>query len=73
MQKIEIYEYGNGIYSEPFLDRVEKKIEKVKEEYEIIDINKKFIPGHYIDKNCFGMDVYRGDELFLTLYCRKKR
>ena len=72
MQIIEIYEYGNGIYAEPFWDRVQKKIDKVEEEYEIINMNKKFIPSHYIGKNCMGMDVYRGDELFLTLYCKSK-
>ena len=72
MQIIEIYEYGNGIYAEPFWDRVQKKIDKVEEEYEIINMNKKFIPSHCIGKNCMGMDVYRGDELFLTLYCKSK-
>ena len=34
MKIIEIYEYGNGIYAEPFWDRVQKKIDKVEEEYE---------------------------------------
>ena len=72
MQIIEIYEYGNRIYAEAFWDRVQKKIDKVEEEYEIINMDKKFIPSHYIDKNCMGMDVYRGDELFLTLYCKSK-
>lgn len=72
MKIIKIYEYGNGIYSESFWDRVKKKINKVQEEYEIIYINKKFIPYHYIGVNCLGMDVYRGDELFLILYCCKK-
>ena len=72
MQIIEIYEYGNGIYAEPFWDRVQKKIDKVEEEYEIINMDKKFIPSHYIGKNCMGMDVYRADELFLTLYCKSK-
>ena len=43
MQIIEIYEYGNGIYAEPFWDRVQKKIDKVEEEYEIINMDKKFI------------------------------
>ena len=47
MKIIEIYEYGNGIYAEPFWDRVQKKIDKVEEEYEIINMNKKFIPSHY--------------------------
>ena len=73
MKIIKIYEYGNGIYAEPFWDRVQKKIDKVEEEYEIIDKDKKFIPSHYIGKNCMGMDVYRGDELFLTLYCKRKQ
>ena len=43
MKIIEIYEYGNGIYAESFWGRVEKKIDKVEEEYEIIDEDKKFI------------------------------
>ena len=43
MKIIEIYEYGNGIYAEPFWDRVQKKIDKVEEEYEIINMDKKFI------------------------------
>lgn len=72
MKIIDIYEYGNGIYAEPFWDRVQKKIDKVKEEYEIMDFVKKFIPSHYIGENCMGMDVYRADKLFLTLYCKKK-
>ena len=72
MQTIEIYEYGNGRYAESFRNRVQKKIDKVEEEYEIIDKDKKFIPSHYIGKNCMGMDVYRADELFLTLYCKRK-
>ena len=72
MKIIEIYEYGNGTYAEPFWDRVQKKIDKVEEEYEIINMNKKFIPSHYIGKNCMEMDVYRGDELFLTLYCKSR-
>ena len=43
MKIIEIYEYGNGIYAEPFWGRVQKKIDKVEEEYEIINMDKKFI------------------------------
>lgn len=73
MKIIEIYEYGNGTYAEPFWDRVQKKIDKVEEEYEIINMDKKFIPSHYIGENCMGMDVYRDDELFLTLYCKRKQ
>ena len=72
MKIIKIYEYGNGIYAESFWGRVQKKIDKVEEEYEIIDKDKKFVPSHYIGKNCMGMDVYKADELFLTLYCKKK-
>ena len=72
MKIIEIYEYGNGIYAEPFWDRVRKKINKIEEQYKIIDIDKNFIPAHYVGKNCLGMDVYRCDELFLTLYCEEK-
>lgn len=72
MKIIEIHEYGNGIYAEPFWVRVQKKIDKIEESYEIIDLNKKFIPSHYIGKNCMGMDVYRDDELFLTLFCLNK-
>lgn len=72
MITIEIYEYGNGTYAEPFWVRVQKKIDKVEEEHEIISMNEKFIPHHYIGKNCMGMDVYRCDELFLTLYCKRK-
>ena len=72
MKIIEIHEYGNGIYAEPFWTRVQKKIDKVEEQYKVIDIDKNFIPAHYIGKNCMGMDVYRGDELFLTLYCEEK-
>lgn len=48
------------------------KLAKIEEEYEIIDMNKKFIPNHYIGKNCMDMDIYRDDELFLTLFCKKK-
>ena len=72
MKVIEIYEYGNGTYAEPFWTRVQKKINKVEEQYKIIDMDKKFIPSHYIGKNCMGMDVYRDDELFLTLYCEER-
>ena len=66
MKIIEIYEYGNGIYAEPFWDRVQKKIDKVEEEYEIINMHNKFITSPCIGKNCMGMDAYRDDELFLT-------
>ena len=72
MKIIEIYEYGNGTYAEPFWTRVQKKINKVEEQYKIIDMDKKFIPAHYIVMNCMGMDVYRDDELFLALYCDEK-
>lgn len=71
MKIIEIYEYGNGTYAEPFWTRVQKKIDKVEEEYKIIDMDKKFIPEQYLGKNCMGMDVYRADELFLTLFCEE--
>ena len=72
MKIIKIYEYGNGTYSEPFWDRVQKKIDKVEEQYKIIDMDKNFIPAHYVGKNCMGMDTYRDDELFLALYCEEK-
>lgn len=72
MKIIEIYEYGNGDYAPPFWDRVQQKIDKVEELYRIIDMDKNFIPAHYVGVNCMGMKVYRGDELFLTLYCEKK-
>lgn len=71
MKIIEIYEYGNGIYAEPFWTRAQKKIDEVEKKYKIIDMDKKFIPEHYLGKNCMGMDVYRCDELFLTLYCEE--
>lgn len=71
MKIIEIYEYGNGTYVEPFWTRVQKKIDKVEEQYKIINMDKNFIPAHYVGKNCMGMDVHRGDELFLTLYCEE--
>ena len=72
MEIIKVYEYGNGTYSEPFWERVQKKINEIEKQYEILDMDKKFIPSHYVGKNCLGMDTYRGDELFLTLYCEKK-
>lgn len=71
MKIIEIYEYGNGTYAEPFWTRVQKKIDEVEKKYKIINMDKNFIPAHYIGKNCMGMDVYRSDELFLTLYCEE--
>ena len=58
MKVIEIYEYGNGDYAKPFWDRVQEKIDKIEEEY--------------VGKNCLGMDTYKGDELFLTLFCKPK-
>lgn len=72
MKVIEIYEYGNGIYAKPFWSRVQDKIDKVEEEYKIISMDKNFIPAHSVGKNCMGMDRYRCDELFLTLYCEEK-
>ena len=72
MKIIEIHEYGNGTYAEPFWTRVQKKINKVEEQYKIIEMDKKFIPAHCIGKNCMGMDVCRSDELFLALYCVDK-
>ena len=71
IEVIELYEYGNGVYAKPFWDRVQEKIDKVTEQYEIVDMVKKFIPSHYVGKNCMGMDTYKGDELFLTLFCKK--
>lgn len=62
LKTIEIYEYGNGVLVPPFWDRVQAKIDKVKEEYEIVDEERKFIPAH---------DNY-GDELYLTLFCKDK-
>ena len=62
LKTIEIYEYGNGDLVPPFWDRVQAKIDKVKEEYEIIDEERKFIPAH---------DNY-ADELYLTLFCKDK-
>jgi hypothetical protein len=72
MKIIEMYEYGNGDYAKPFRDRVQEKKDKVEEEFEIIDMAKKFIPAHYVGKNCLGMDTHKGDELFLTLFCKPK-
>lgn len=69
---IEIYEYGNGDHADSFRTRVQKQVDKVKEKYEIVRMEKHFIGGHYVGKNCMGMDVFRGDELFLTLYCNPK-
>jgi hypothetical protein len=71
MKVIEIYEYGNGTYAKPFWSRVQDKIDEVEKRYKIINMDKNFIPAHYVGKNCMGMDVYRGDELFLTLYCEE--
>lgn len=48
-----------------------KKIDEVEKKYKIVDIDKNFIPAHYIGKNCMGGDVHRCDELFLTLYCEE--
>lgn len=67
-----IYEYGNGIYAEPFWVRVNKQMDKIKENYEIIDIIDNFIPSHYCGKNCMNMDYYRGDELYRTVICKSK-
>lgn len=50
-----------------------KKIDKVKEEYEILNFDKHFIPAHFNGKNCMGMDTYKGDELRLILYCKPKK
>jgi hypothetical protein len=72
MKVIEIYEYGNGIYAKPFWERVQEQIDKVEEQYEIIDMDKHFVPQHCVGKNCMGMDVYRADELRLILYCKPK-
>ena len=72
IEMIKIYEYGNGMYAKPFWDRVQEKINKVTEKYEIVDMVKKFTPSHYVGKNCMGMDTHKGDELFLTLFCKKK-
>lgn len=72
MKIIKIYEYGNGDYAAPFWDRVQKKIDEVEKEYKIIDFDKNFIPAHSIGKNCMGMEVSRGDELTLILYCEEK-
>ena len=37
IEVIELYEYGNGIYAKPFWDRVQEKIDKVTENYEIVN------------------------------------
>ena len=72
LEIIELYEYGNGTYAKPFWERVREKIDKVSEKYEVVDMVKKFIPAHYVGENCMGMPTYKGDELFLTLFCKKK-
>ena len=72
MKVIEIYEYGNGTYAKPFWTRVREKINKVEEQYKIIDMDRKFIPAHPIGKNCMGMETWRADEMFLTMYCEEK-
>lgn len=73
MKIIEIYEYGNGTYAKPFWERVQEKIDKVEQEYEIVDMVKKFIPAHSVGKNCMGMETHRADELFLMLFCKPKK
>ena len=73
MKIIEIYEYGNGDYAKPFWERVQEKIDKVEQEYEVMDFDKHFIPAHLVGKNCMGMDVHRGDELRLILYCKPRK
>ena len=72
MKIIEIYEYGNGVYSKPFYERVYEKIDKVEQEYKILDFDEYFVPSHFVGKNCMGMNVYKGDELHLILYCEPK-
>ena len=72
LEIIELYEYGNGTYAKPFWERVREKIDKISEKYEVVDMVKKFIPAHYVGENCMGMHTYKGDELFLTLFCKKK-
>lgn len=72
MKIIEIYEYGNGVYAKPFWERVYEKINKVEQEYKILDFDKHFVPAHFVCKNCIGMNVYKGDEIRLILYCEPK-
>ena len=72
MKIVEVYVYGNGCYAKPFWTRVQEKIDEVEKEYTIIDVDKKYIPARYLGKNCMGMDRYKVDEIFLTLYCEEK-
>lgn len=63
-----IYVYGNGIYAEPFWDRVNAKKQKLYAEYEVIEIiEEKFTPERYLGKNCLGMKTYKAEE-FSGLY-----
>ena len=50
MEMIEIYEYGNGDYADSFRIRVQKQVDKVKEKYEIVRMEKHFIGGQGMKK-----------------------
>lgn len=43
MKIIEIYEYGNGKYTESFWTRVQDKIDEVEKRYKIINMEVYFM------------------------------
>lgn len=68
-----IYVYGNGMYALPFWDRVQEEIDKIASDYIIMDVALyEFIPGHCVETNCFGSNVYRCDELKMDLIVKPK-
>ncbi len=70
---ISVYEYGNGIYAQPFQDRLKQKIDNVESKYIILKILEyNHTPSHYIGKNCLGMDIYKGEELEIKFLVRRK-
>lgn len=72
-ETITVYEYGNGVYAQPFQDRVKQKINNIKSEYIILEtLEYKHVPSHSIGKNCFGMDIYKCEELEMKLLVKRK-
>lgn len=64
------YHVGCGVFG--IYTGTLKKLDKVTERYEIIDMDSQFISSHYVGKNCENMDTYRDGKVFLTLYYVEK-
>lgn len=62
-----LYEYGDGIYSEPLIKRVEERVKKFSKKHHVIDVDYDWHPEAYLGKNCLGMDRWKPRECYIHI------